>query len=163
MVGGGHQGRPVDCEMAKVRLWILGRFPVNWCFPESLFFFGGGTCGSVYMIEVIFAWYRFCFWFSIGQDAGFEVDFAIPILCGMTAIAVFSLEKIFSPERQQYLQKRYLQKKHSSVLWGFPRAFGSSLLRSRALTKDGRFRFGKDPLHLGLGAKSRRYQIPFTS
>ena len=40
------------------------------------------------MMEVIFAWYRFCFWFSIGQDAGFEVDFAIPSFCGMTAIAV---------------------------------------------------------------------------
>ena len=24
MVGGGHEGRPVDCEMAKLRLWSLG-------------------------------------------------------------------------------------------------------------------------------------------
>ena len=142
------------------------------------------------MMEVIFAWYRFCFWFSIGQDAGFEVDFAIPSFCGMTAIAVFSLEK-FSAQKATVLGSKWqvftaLQmitdfdfahpcdglsqalktstyKKHSSVLWGFPRASGSSLLRSRALTKDGRFRFGKDPLHMGLGAKSRRYQIPFTS
>ena len=24
MIGGGHQGRPVDCEIAKVRLWSFG-------------------------------------------------------------------------------------------------------------------------------------------
>ena len=69
MVGGGHEGRPVDCEMAKLRLWSLGSTDLWWggdlgedfrqlkhhYIEGKSFFFGGVFVEVCNDIELIYA------------------------------------------------------------------------------------------------------------
>ena len=83
--------------MAKVRLWILGRFPLNRCFPKAFFFWGGDLWKCVYDGSY-FCMVPFLFLVFYWSRCGFRSGFCHPILLWDDCHRRFFPWEVFSPE-----------------------------------------------------------------